>query len=198
MTEIRKLPKEAQKPAIEKILNEHGGKTYTLNLDSITCHTCGKTSYSEGDMHHRFCLYCGYHEDNARQFFIPEKNIDILVAERVMGFKKEPASGFDSCTEAYLKPRDSDAFEMVGCAHNLPPYSTSIEAAWEVLEKLKGQFELSTDSADPVDELRWQVYIVTFLGSQDGLPVEVRARAHTAPMAICRAALKAVGVELKD
>jgi len=30
---------------------------------SITCPKCERTSYSQGDIQHKFCIVCGYHSD---------------------------------------------------------------------------------------------------------------------------------------
>jgi hypothetical protein len=78
------------------------------------------------------------------------------------------------------------------------PYSTSIEAAWEVVEQIKSlQPDPDKDTRGQRQEFRinfdqgkwtcgWYPY------SWDGVPT-VEAEADTAPLAISLAALKAVG-----
>ena len=65
----------------------------------------------------------------------------------------------------------------------LPQYSTDISAAWQVVEKIKHTlFIIRQDDA-------W------FIGSSDKLyhdNMNIISEAPTAPLAICRAALKAV------
>lgn len=77
-------------------------------------------------------------------------------------------------------------------------YSTDIGAAWEVIEKIckpiepfiEGQFWLDGlgFTCKGHDEGRWRCMITTERKEQR---VEVSADAETAPLAICRAALKA-------
>lgn len=90
--------------------------------------------------------------------------LDRLVAEKVMGC--EP------CGHPFCGPRTG---------HNMPaPYSTDIRAAWEVVDKLglfvgKGFFG--------------------WIASQNSYWLDSETcTADTAPLAICRAALKACGV----
>ena len=72
------------------------------------------------------------------------------------------------------------------------PYSTSIAAAWEVVEKLRVKFPLVKVESRP--NQRWQCEVY-FPNPSGGLPSPDIAieEADTAPLAICRAALKAVG-----
>lgn len=45
-------------------------QTYEVSLDgrSIKCLVCGKTSWSAGDIKHRYCEYCHkYHADLVRE-----------------------------------------------------------------------------------------------------------------------------------
>jgi hypothetical protein len=149
----------------------------------------------------------------------PGPELDVLVAEKVMGFKRE---------RCHMRPRhfaskdfpgkwlvdhdskgpheylswelpdpmashnDAPTFErrhyLCGCSgHDLPEYSTDIAAAWEVATRFK-VFSLATRS---------------FMGDgwvariQQGLNSVQEVIAPTAPHAICLAALKAVGMEVK-
>lgn len=111
----------------------------------------------------------------------PGRDLDALVAERVMGFLP-PGPGMwwthpDNPLARYGGPRE---------------YSTDIAAAWQVVERLHGVGDLlSLDYGkfhlDLWDDLHWQA---RFRDS------EVHACARTAPHAICLAALRAVGVEV--
>lgn len=87
------------------------------------------------------------------------RELDALVAEHVMH-----------------QPIDKFALAQ-GVLYNIPPYSTSIAAAWEVVEKLA-----VVGSAVLKKENGW----ICVLGLET-------ADANTAPLAICRAALKVVG-----
>lgn len=105
--------------------------------------------------------------------------MDALVAEKVMGHKV----GFpftDSPDEGWVKDPNS----MVGgykC--RLPRYSTDIAAAWEVVEKMKstwGEFILKYGECLVRD--RWGLHLAWCS--------PVCGYGETAPLAICRAAIK--------
>lgn len=124
----------------------------------------------------------------------PGRELDALIAEKVMGYKR-----IDFKDLKHLENEDSphiwvdpDGFKH-GCS---PPFSTSIEAAWEVVEKLQsnGGFVFEFKSSEkfvqavfnhllPTPETLWR-------GST------VWTEKVTAPHAICLAALKALGVEV--
>jgi hypothetical protein len=103
----------------------------------------------------------------------PGKELDALVAEKVMG-KNHKESNF------------SNLFPDVPLEY--PPYSTDIAAAWEVVEKLKtvlkGEFCISYAANG------WTVFRDWHTDSE-GL-----AYANELPHAICLAALRAVGVDV--
>ena len=95
------------------------------------------------------------------------RQLDALIAERVMGKKVDQSSGVDICFED---------------GPPIPRYSTNIADAWLVVEK----FEIVE-----VEKL-YHAYIAA-------VHVENRVysvQANTAPLAICLAAFKAVGVEV--
>lgn len=75
---IKILPRFIQKIIIARILKNNNEKTYriyrALKYDAITCLVCDQSSYYKDDMIHLFCLNCGFHEDIARQLFVPKKN----------------------------------------------------------------------------------------------------------------------------
>lgn len=75
---VRYLPRFIQRILIARIMHKHGGRTYEIEprgfFFSIRCFTCGKTSYSQGDVRNLFCLNCSYHETNMRNLYVEKKN----------------------------------------------------------------------------------------------------------------------------
>ena len=103
------------------------------------------------------------------------RELDALVAEKVMGLFLHRYVSED--IEPVVLNRDES---------KVPPYSTSLAAAWQVVEHFTNcpaGFGLRKMSA-------WEALIV-FPGG-----AECSARADTAPLAICRAALKAVSAPI--
>ena len=102
----------------------------------------------------------------------PGRELDALIAEKVMGQNTRGLSGCGSWG--------------CGCSSDpyphLPKYSEDIAAAWRVVEKLDGTYE-------PVIERHGPGWTAWFDSNQ--------AWADTAPLAICLAALKAVGVQVE-
>lgn len=110
----------------------------------------------------------------------PGPELDALIAEKVMGF---------------LEVRQDQTMDKDGLFGHLKPYSTSMSAAWEVLEKLGYRIELIKNSSG-----KWycRIYTKSFktfgkeiLALRQGVATEVD-NIETAPHAICLAALKAV------
>ena len=104
------------------------------------------------------------------------RELDALVAEKVMGLP---------CLD--IPPSDGRDCPRCGC----PSYSIDIAAAWEVVEKMEAcpyphGAEIGSAYVDGLDG-----YIVAF-GRGGPEPIDVAEFAVTAPLAICRAALKAV------
>jgi hypothetical protein len=101
------------------------------------------------------------------------RELDALVAEKVMG--------------ELDKINEREFHLMIPSGATLPHYSTRIEDAWQVVEKL------ATDDVyiciDRYDNKTWQCII-----DLDGMS-EIVGSVTTAPLAICLAALKAVGYE---
>ena len=108
----------------------------------------------------------------------PGPELDRLVAEKVMGWKKWSTTGDHLWTAAdsrvrSLRPEDAWAFNP----------STNIAHAWEVVEKL-----IDKDPNIGIDcDGNWACSLWNHV-----------ARADTAPHAICLAALKAVGATHAD
>lgn len=155
------------------------------------------------------------------------RELDALVAEKVMGWRRMtegevhpgarfdivyPAAakaGFDRTRlsdwwfDAVRRDENGDAVsthpveEIVDYGYTIPAFSpsTDIAAAWEVVKKLDPKWWPEVGRMH--NDGGW--YCEICLGGN--APVEVgppiRHVAKTAPLAICLAALKAVGVEVK-
>lgn len=103
----------------------------------------------------------------------PGRDLDALVAEKVMGLKG-PLANFWYETEN----------GMHAC---LPAYSTDIAAAWEVMEELK--------SIGSMVQVFFSIgtWRVSWRRQNDPPSITLYATAGAAPHAICLAALQAVG-----
>jgi ABA sandwich protein len=107
--------------------------------------------------------------------------LNALVSERVMG-NQVFSIGND---ETGLQEANSQSR-----TRNLAPYSTSWEAAGEVVEKMVNKHD--TFSLDRQDGGRWHAYFrLAGRGKAPYLDAEGSARADTAPLAIACAALAA-------
>lgn len=130
----------------------------------------------------------------------PGRELDMLVAERIMGCKVLRATDTGLSQDEYERRRRWDGgrcgcpgtphndSDDEGCYEWLREYSTDIAAAWTVIEKLKNEnnyVEVISIVGDKRWICRWRVN-----GAIYG------AGAETAPHAICLAALRAVGVDL--
>lgn len=126
----------------------------------------------------------------------PGRELDALIAEKVMGLRYYPPGNSATCiveTPGWYSPGQSRVVE------SLPAYSTSIAAAWEVVEKLTGSgdctFQMARNTVLPKEHRKddpgtWARFEVMF-GYAGGRGA--RAEAATAPHSICLAALKAIG-----
>jgi hypothetical protein len=117
----------------------------------------------------------------------PGRELDQLIAEKVMGMKVYRRMGEDGPNPQYEK------IEKVPehCAVTYPPYSTDISAAWEVVEKLRNKtmaFSLVTMWDHSKDKLFWLAKFEWW-----GTERFEFSSQETAPLAICLAALKATG-----
>ncbi len=111
---------------------------------------------------------------------VASRELDALVAERVMGWKKwVPARPESLPITSLATPCWEDTDGRVIAQHSWNP-STEISAAWEVVEKLKQR------DKDNTFFLEIEFYNNAW-NCQIGGSVE--ASAPTAPLAICRAAL---------
>lgn len=107
----------------------------------------------------------------------PGRELDALVAEKVMGWK-DIRFGDETSVSG------SVGFGLPVSGHPrraFPPYSTDIAAAWAVVEELELPFEIHSDDWHS----RWDARFNLDRGEW--------CQASTAPHAICLAALKAMG-----
>jgi hypothetical protein len=112
------------------------------------------------------------------------RKLDALVAEAVMGIYplKDPFGGTRwPCSD---HQRLGDGFST-----DPPPYSTDIAAAWEVVDKfpIVGVNKIQ-------DNKRGLQYRECIIRNTNG--IKFHSTASTAPLAICLAALEAVGMEV--
>ena len=124
----------------------------------------------------------------------PGRELDALIAEKVMGIdlsEVPPPEAGSILPHEYWK----QFHKGVGSPRMIPkPYSTSIEAAWLVVDSFAKEDEISISHMykahkDESTTNYWECFIET-----DG-EKRLIAEAQTAPHAICLAALKAVGYE---
>lgn len=122
----------------------------------------------------------------------PGRELDLLVAEKVMGYKIAEVKG-DAVVSSKISAGSNDNPWL---NKELKPYSTDIAAAWEVVEKMKKEF-IQTEI------IIWQTghkaRISKFAGTSlnvIALINHVEAEGESAAHAICLAALKAKGIEI--
>lgn len=125
---------------------------------------------------------------NLRADLKPGRDIDALVAEKVMGWTNVQRNAYtpygrDHCGN---HPDGQGGWDGHG-RMTIPRYSTDIKAVWEVAEHIKNlNFQLLIDV--------WNITVS--IKNPDGklsLPI-YQAHADSISMAICLAALKVVGV----
>jgi len=113
--------------------------------------------------------------------------LDLEVCRKVFG--KEPLA--DEHMHRGWMVSDSQGMVNWEEQYELPPYSTDIAAAWAVVEKMEadgwGHDHLRHSAAAEQPEYRFG-----FMQSGKGIRSRVADEAETMPLAICRAALKAV------
>lgn len=119
------------------------------------------------------------------------RELDALVAEKVFGLhRNERGHWYDvsgssiPCYYADTEPCDPSSW--------LPDYSTSIAAAWEVIERV-----VSGKVSENLEGFALTVQPGTIGASFSNLHGKghFQSNGKTAPLAICLAALKAVGVD---
>ena len=112
------------------------------------------------------------------------RDLDALVAEQVFGCKIKHDTGFNFVQQKRLPTMYC---QSAGHEHvNFPMYSTSISAAWEVVEKL-----MPRDIVLAFNQTAKKWYL-RYGDCHRNIKTD-GPLANTAPLAICLAALKAVG-----
>ena len=111
------------------------------------------------------------------------REMDALVAEKVMGWRLDASCGYSTWMGG-----KADSRGMRWTIDGWKP-SADIAAAWGVVEKVREEFRyVSVTAGNGWSCSAWDVEKAKRLR-------EVHAFADTAPLAICRAALLAVGVK---
>ena len=124
------------------------------------------------------------------------REMDALIAEKIMGYTLSELS-----LPAYPKYKlfDIESGEFSGYVKEVPHYSTDIAAAWEVVKRMPIPFKLEKcwEKAYQIGPEGWSACWCTDADCE-GCNENSRctngddAWAETAPLAICRAALKAL------
>ena len=114
------------------------------------------------------------------------RELDALVAERVMGWKYLPAGAHPNLhSEAWTNDDGASA------VFDPPPYSTSIQDAWQVVEKMRGRQRIAQENN--TSDQAWVKFVWALPMAQHGVHYMLF---NLTPEAICLAALNSVGVEV--
>mgnify|MGYP001571535769 CR=1 FL=1 len=116
------------------------------------------------------------------------RELDALVAEKVMGWKHYAPAAVQ---EVWYPPNLHPSNNVLG--HSIPHYSTDIAVAWQVVEHLKNKLHLQVILHWAGDECPKWLCNLRADGYRSFQDQEWQVEADTAPLAICLAALKAVG-----
>ena len=127
------------------------------------------------------------------------RELDALVAEKVMGWGGVREGYSEGSAELRFIGKPPNGMDS---KYPVPMYSTDIAAAWEVLEKIKAVNLEKFTGLDFPDECfvvawdrsskDWEAGFHSIDGYDAGWVSDCRSNAATAPLAICRAARKAV------
>ena len=113
------------------------------------------------------------------------RELDAMVAEKVMGWNiinKHMGS----------PPKETWDEDTVVCIAPIPHYSTDIAAAWKVVEKMQ-YFQKPSQMGHPL-HLKYCWWVNKWWACVESS----EALEETAPLAISKAALKAVGVDMDE
>ena len=112
---------------------------------------------------------------------LPGRELDLLVAEKVMGLTTLPFTQGTKQIGDYIGP----VFFIDNRWKPLPYYSTDIGAAWEVVEKMKEEYAITIET---VDEIQWSIWLSN---------TKIKREINTSlPHAICKVALAAKVVSI--
>ena len=122
------------------------------------------------------------------------REMDALVAEKVMGLVPCQHPCHDIGNPRYQSGPCHARPDSPQLGGETAPYSTCISAAWEVVEKINGRYSLSIYHAVAVSSVMtgWTIGLAESVYPPGRKDEAVWGRAETLPLAICRAALKAV------
>lgn len=123
------------------------------------------------------------------------RETDALVAKKAMGWTRATLQGHLGQVDTWEPPDDHPEWQISVPEHYPPSYSEDISAAWEVVEKIRGASEQIRE------RFTWEIELTAYGG--DSTVAQIRmGRGHypeallriimPTPLAICRAALKAV------
>lgn len=118
------------------------------------------------------------------------REIDRLVATKVMGWKIYA----DSAGYKFWSINENDISRIICSVTSFEP-TKDIADAWQVVEKLRERKIFSL--YDAWDEDDNKIFCAVFEYNDTYHVVEYKEYAETAPLAICLAALKSVGVEVE-
>ncbi len=139
-------------------------------------------------------------ESNAGAMMEAGRELDALVAEKVMGWSKRVSADHSNSPIKQLRAfgiiyawKDSNGNDK---GLDVPRYSTDIAAAWQVVERLRDQWTEATEGMQLVDDFPRPFDDQTFFevlhrNADRRWPW---AMLYMTPASICIAALKAVGV----
>jgi hypothetical protein len=121
------------------------------------------------------------------------RELDVLVAEKVMGYRTAPIPDGETANPPNFWPvaEDGDTILTHINAGLVPHYSTDIAAAWDVIVWMLNRFDCAVMLQ--WDMQHFQMWHAGFGIASDKFPDAI---ADTPAHAICLAALRAVGVEV--
>ena len=124
----------------------------------------------------------------------PGPELDALVAERVMGWKRleDGIKKMDPKNKVVLYT--DDEFGVLPSCYPGPRWSpsTNIAHAWEVVERFGPEWSVEIERWPHRGDKDWACRMVEFFKDKPGIKSQAGELAPTAPHAICLAALKAV------
>ncbi len=125
------------------------------------------------------------------------REIDATVAEKVLGWTPKTFNKGYSVGE-WTDYRDSSGTWTGFYPESFRP-TELISHAWMAFESLGPGWQISqSDPSGYEDCFRWWCWLPVEMGGKEPVDRECETMAPTAPMAICLAALKAVGVSEED
>jgi hypothetical protein len=122
------------------------------------------------------------------------RELDARVAEKVIGITPllvEDELHVFTVNRRFLQPGDYYYLDTDNSRIEVPHYSTDIAAAWQVIEKM---YEYGCHIVSIAAVREWRAKYECVIGAIGNVHTEINVDADTAPMAICLAALKVIGL----